>query len=64
MNGVHAEGAAGDPDDPDNQASAGFDDDRDLCGAKTVHGTPCCRPSLAGVDRCEVHLPEDGLADG
>jgi len=60
MTGVHAEGS---PDDPDDPGLAGHDDDRQPCGADTVDGTPCRRPSLPGVDRCEVHLPEDGFAD-
>ena len=33
---------------------------RQACGADTVDGTPCRRPSLPGVDRCEVHLPDAG----
>lgn len=49
------------PRDPDDQAGY-YADGHDPCGAETVDGTPCRRPSLAGVDRCEVHLPEDGFA--
>jgi len=49
----------------DTDAQAGYyADGHDPCGAETVDGTPCRRPSLTGVDRCEVHLPEDGFADG
>jgi len=57
MTGVHAEGA-GDPDDPDNPGLAGFDGDRESCGVETIDGDPCRRPSLTGVDRCEVHFAD------
>jgi len=60
MTGVHAEGS---PDDPDDPGITGYDDARQPCGADTVDGTPCRRPSLAGVRFCEVHLPEDGFTD-
>lgn len=63
MTGVHADVSPGDPDDPDNTGLAGFGGDREPCGVETVDGTPCRRPSLAGVDRCEVHFPEDGFAN-
>jgi hypothetical protein len=75
MTGVHAEGSpdepgvAGDDDDrqpcgADTRLSDFYSDGLEACGAPTTDGDPCRRPVVRGVGRCEVHLPEDGFADG
>jgi hypothetical protein len=53
-------------DPPANPTLSDFySDGLEACGAPTTDGTPCRRPIVRGVGRCEVHLPdEDGFADG
>jgi hypothetical protein len=59
--GVHADGSSG-SDDPG--LSDFWSDGFEACGASTIDGDPCRRPVVPGVGRCEVHLLEDGFADG